>query len=102
MTGAQLGGATCKCAVNRDNLDVCGVQKGVYSSVCVTPKGTDEYLRVRSGAHMEFVFARQPGPCQLDCPLVLHVGRIEKSDEDIGVEDYRGHSSRSSSRYPTG
>jgi hypothetical protein len=88
VASAQDGRSTSKRAVDRDDLNVRGIQEGVYLGVCVQTQRTNENLRVHAGAYMDLMLVRQPGAGNGNCPLVLHVGGVEEADEHIGIENY--------------
>lgn len=70
----------------------------MYPLVHSEAYGPDEDLGVHARRDEPRMFGRQPWSKRLDSHRVLGIRRVEESDEDVSVEDYRSHSSRSSSR----
>ena len=62
------------------------------------PAGTDEHLGQGARRQQEAITRRPPLPHRRRRGAVLAVGRIESTEQDAGVQDYRSHSSRSGCR----
>ncbi len=97
MRGPQARGAQCDCLRNLRHVRSQGVQVGEHLLRIASPRGSNEDLGHRDRADDQRVSLNErlldPGRG----PLMVRISRREESDDDSAIEDYRPHSSLSSS-----
>ncbi len=97
MLRPQRSGPTRDRSIDRDDPHSGGVDEVLDDLWTTRPQRADENLRVDARADQNGV-SDEMGAERVDGLTVLGVGGLDEADEDIGVERYRSHSSRSASR----
>lgn len=98
VRGAKLCGASRDVAVDGDDVGTDRGQEVIDRLGAATFERVDEDFGVDAGANDDPVPGGKSWSQEVDCALVLVVGSVQKRDQNIGVERYRRHSSRRSSR----
>ena len=102
VRGAKLCGASRDVAVDGDDVGADRGQEVVDRLLAATFERVDEDFGVDAGTNDDPVPGGKSWSQEVDGALVLVVGRVQKPDQNVGVERYRRHSSRRPSRYPGG
>ncbi len=98
MTGSEFGGSSSQGAVNSDHVRTDRREEIVDHRVGSVLQRPYDDLCVHGGGHHDVIATRQVSAEEFDGPVVLGVGRVEKADDNIGIERYSRHSPRRSSR----
>lgn len=102
VRGAKLCGASRDVAVDGDDVGADRGQEVVDRLVSAAFERVDEDFGVDAGANDDPVPGGKSWSQEVDGALVLVVRCVQERDQNVGVERYRRHSSRRSSRYPGG
>jgi len=95
MARPQLCGLDGDPTVDRDDLDAQRRERSVDLPGASGAQRSDDHLRIHARSSEQAVAALLGGLNQPTGRDVMGIVPIEEADQDIGVERYRSHSSRS-------
>lgn len=98
MLGTELRGSASDRAVHHDEPNASRIEETVYGRRGSMLKRSNDYLGVYRRADQQRVPGGQSRAELFDGVPVLCVSGVQKRDQQIGVERYARHSSRSWSR----
>lgn len=98
MRGTKLRGSASDRPVHGDESNASRIKETVYRRRGPMLKRSNDHLGVDRRADQQLVAARQSRAELFDGGLVLCVSGVQKRDQQVSVERYARHSSRSWSR----
>lgn len=98
MACAQPGGFPCDVAIDADQLDAESSECRIDDLGATRAERTDDHLCVHARSDQQAVTPLLEAGNQTARRSVVRVVAVEEADQDVGVERYRSHSSRSRSR----
>ncbi len=98
MRGTELRGSASDRPVHGDEPNASRIKEAVYRGRGSILERSNDHLGVDCRAHEQLVTGRQSRAKLFDGRLVLYVSGIQKRDQQVSVERYARHSSRSWSR----
>lgn len=102
VRASQLCRASCYVAIDWHDRCADGGDERIDAVLAAVLERAHEDLGIHAGGDQESCSGREARPEEFDGLPVLRVRRVEKRDQDVCVERYGVHSSRSSSRCPGG
>ncbi len=98
MSSPELRGLSRQGSIDRHDLHDPAIDELLDGLIGTGAQRSHECLGIGARGDEPRVLARKPRPQARDGLSMVSVQPFEEADHHVGVEDYRSHSSRSSSR----